>query len=434
MRCITLMILSLSTVCVAHAKVDNVVVADSATHIPLPHATIYDRHGAAIGMSDNNGMLPRIALTSYPITLRYIGYNDKSVAKASGDTIFLSKEVSELQEVVLESRKRPMLHLLAYVRECSTLATYTDTVFLFREKMVDYMIPTDDKVRFRGWTTPRVLTCKSYYQFTNQAGLDSVSDTSHHHFSWSDWMGVPQMSTLPLKLRSVGIASDTISGKYSPSEIWERQSDLVNINVDVLADTTSRKWVSNLKGFFRSNLDFEKFKVSYNYSNIIGDAVSACDLTGYSFNIESRGRGHNMFMFNRTNEPFFVSTDARVFILDKEYITLKEAKKWSSEKFDVNEIGIYEPLDAPPLSQRLLSLTERVNSIDRDDIKLSITPDHRLVSDKLGRRNFKIGNRALSLLKDLTGISSFKHRRKQKSDWRNFRIDQMNKNNNNTEH
>ena len=56
-----------------------------------------------------------------------------------------------------------------------------------------------------------------------------------------------------------------------------------------------------------------------------------------------------MFRFNKINEPFFVSTNAEVYILDKEYITVKEAKKWDNRDFDVDEIGIYEPLDALPL-------------------------------------------------------------------------------------
>lgn len=34
-----------------------------------------------------------------------------------------------------------------------------------------------------------------------------------------------------------------------------------------------------------------------------------------------------MFRFNRNDEPFFVNTFAEVYILDKEYITVKEARR-----------------------------------------------------------------------------------------------------------
>ncbi len=411
------------------AWADYTVVADSTTHAVLPCATIYNLRGSAIGMTDSKGIMPHIEPDNYPITLRYLGFKDLTLTKASSDTIFMTEEASQLQEVVLFSRKRPMLHVLAYVREYSSLATYTDTVFLFREKTVDFMLPSDDKIKYKGWNMPRVLTSKSYYRFTNSAGLDSVSDTNRHHFSWSDWIGLPTNATIPPAVRGEKFATDTLRGKYGAAEVWRKDDDYVNIDVDVLADTTCRRWVANITRFFANNLDFDKFKISYNYTNIINDSLSVCDLSGLSFNIESRGRGHNMFMFNRKDEPFFVSTEAQVYLMDKEYITIKEAKKWEKTKFDNKDLCIYEPLETPPLSDDILAFVERVNNIDRDLIKRTITPDHRMISNKSGRNNFKIGHRALAIIKNLTGISSYRHRRKQKHDWREFRIDQMNQNN-----
>ena len=62
---------------------------------------------------------------------------------------------------MVESRQQKVMHMLAYVREYSTLTTYTDTVFLFREKMVDFMLNTDPKVKFQGWSYPRILKSSS---------------------------------------------------------------------------------------------------------------------------------------------------------------------------------------------------------------------------------------------------------------------------------
>lgn len=406
----------------------NVVVADSITHIPLPNASIYDKNGVAIGMSNNKGVLPKLSKDSYPITVRYLGFQEKTVIGEIPDTIFLSEYVSELPEVVVESRRRRVLHILAYVREYSTLTTYTDSVFLFREKMVDFMLPFDDKSKFRGWSTPRILTCKSYYRFTNEDGLDSVSDASNYHFSWSDWIGLAPKMSLPTKLRNTKVATDTLHGKYSPTEIWNRINDRLTINIDVLSDTTSRKWVPNIAGFFRQNLDFDKFKVTYNYNNIVGDTVTILDLTGYSFDIESRGRGHEMFRFNKLNEPFFVSTTAEVYILDQEFISVKEAKKWDERDFDIDEIGIYEPLEAPELSSSTLSLIDRVSRIDKDSIRLDFQPDHRMISNNLGRGNFKIGRRALFLLKQVTGVTLYKSHKNFNKNWDSFRKGQIKKN------
>ena len=415
-------------VCSAWLQVRGVVVADSISHIPLPNASVYNCEGDAVGVSDGNGVLPALSMDNFPIVIRYIGFDDKIVHYGSRDTVFMAEIISELPEMVVESRKQRLLHVLAYVREYSTLSTYTDTVFLFREKMVDYMLPSDERMKFRGWSTPRILTSKSYYRFANDAGLDSVSDVSRHHFSWSDWIGMSMKTALPERLRNASAGTDTVYGKYSPTEIWLRSNDSVSVSVDVLADITSRKWVPDLAGFFRKDLDFERFRLKYDYDYLDGDSLSALNLTGYSFNIESNGRGHSMFRFNRINEPFFVSTSADVYILDKEYISVKEAKKWEKRRFDTEETGIYEPMEAPALSPAILALIDRVDNIDKENIRLDTAPDRRMICKFDGRRNFKIGHRALSLLKGLTGITAYKSRKNLNRNWSNFRKTQIKKN------
>lgn len=406
----------------------DVIVVDSATHVPLPNASIYDKDGTPVGLSNSNGAVPKITRNRYPITVRYLGFNDKTVMFGDKDTIFLSEKVSELPEVIVKSSRQRLLHILAYVREYSTLATYTDTIFLFREKMVDYMLPSYNKIKFKGWTYPRVLTCKSYYRFTNYNGLDSVSDVGQHHFSWSDWIGMPPEVSIPLRIRNSQISADTLCGKYSPTEIWHKSNDQIRVDVDVLADTVSRKWVPSLANFFRRGLDYEKFKVTFNYDNVMGDSISKLDLEGYSFSIESKGRGREMFRFNKIDEPFFVSTNADVYILDKEYITVKEAKEWDKRDFDVDEIGIYEPLEAPALSLSTLNLIERVNLLDKDKIRLDFLPDHRLMGSNSGRRNFRIGRRALFLLKQVTGITLYKSHKNFNNNWNSFRKKQIRRN------
>lgn len=409
-------------------KAFDIIVADSATHVPLPNASIYDKDDTPVAVSNSNGALPRISQSRYPITVRYLGFNERTVLFGSADTIFLSENVSELPEVVIESRRQRMLHILAYVREYSSLSTYTDTVFLFREKMVDYMLPAEERMKFKGWTSPRVLTSKSYYRFTNQNGLDSVSDVSQHHFSWSDWIGIPPKAAVPQRIKASEISADTLFGKYSPTETWTRINDSIRIDIDVLADTLSRKWVPDFAGFFRKNLDYEKFKLNFDYSNIAGDTVSALDLDRYSFSVDSRGRGRDMFQFNRINDPVFVSTHADVYVLDKEYISVKEARKWDKRNFATDEIGIYEPMEAPALAPSVEALIARVNLLNKDEVRLNFTPDHNLMSKNNSRQNFKIGRRALFLLKQLTGITLYKSHKNFNTNWKRFTQAQLKKN------
>lgn len=413
LRNITFIILMILSFAVMEGK-NPVVVADSITRLPLPNASVFNRHGRAIGMTDKKGRLPDITPENYPVTLSHLGFFNRTIRKAPLDTIFLQQNSATLPEVKFVSHNHKYLHLLAYVREYSTLTTYTDTVFLFREKTVDYMLPPEGKMKFKGWSNPRTLSSKSYYRFTDALGLDSVSDVSNHHFSWSDWVSIAPLTKLPPKLRGVESQTDTIRGKYSPTEIWIKQNDRVNVEVNVLADTTSRKWVSNLSSFFSDGLDFNSFKVSYDYKNVIGDSISPFDLSGYRFSIDSTGRGHKMFRFNKVNESFFVTTNAEIYILDREYLTPKEARKWATKNINLLAADLPEPYDTPQLQPDIKDLVARVDNIDRDQIKLGFTIDHRFLNTIPPQDNFTLGRRLMFILRDLTGISSLKFHRNQK--------------------
>ncbi len=408
---------SISAYC-AEILIKPVVVADSVTGMPLPSASVFDCKGNVVGICDPRGKMPYIPANSYPVVVRYLGYQERIVESSGTDTIFLQEIRTELPEVVIESRQQKILHLLAYVREYSTLSTCSDTVFLFREKMVDYMVPQDRKIRFRGWAAPRVLKSKSYYRFTDKYGNDSVSAVCNHHFSWSDWVGLPPASVVPERLRTLENGTDTLRGKYSPTELWIRNGDKVTVDVDVLADSVSRRWVPGLSMFFRSYLDFENFRIRFNYDNIIDDTILSTDLTGYSFSIESNGRGHNMFRFNRYDEPFFVNTYAEIYIADKEFITVKEAKKWERLQLDNDAFEIFEPAGVPELQASVVNLVDRVNGIDNDKVRQELAPDRRLAGRHLIKQN--MGQRVLQLLKTLTGISQIQSQRHQKKQWKDF--------------
>lgn len=417
-----LLILTFVDVTDMYCRDRSTVVADSLTRQPLAGASIFDHGGRFIGVSTKNGNILCATHTDYPLTVRYMGYHEGTVAKPGADTLFLPENVAELPEVVVDAKQRKMLHILAYAREYSTLSGYTDTVTMFREKMVDFMLPADAKTRFRGWRYPRVLKSRSYYRFTDAYGLDSVSDRCNNHFTWSDWIGIFPTMEIPARLVRLQSGTDTIYGRYSPAEIWRKGDDRVSLDVNVLADTASRRWVPNISLFFKNgDTDFEQFHLRMNYGNVTGGELTPLDLTGYSFNIESRGRGHGMFMFNRHDEPFFVTTYTEVYILDKEFITVKEAKKWGDRKFNTDAVEIFEPLDAPGLQPSTLALIERVNSIDADRVRLSLEPDRRLIGRNINKNNFSFGNRFLSMLKDLTGISSYKSRKNADRNWNQFR-------------
>lgn len=341
------------------------------------------------------------------------------------------ERVVELPEVVVEGKGKKFLHLLAYVRERSTLLSCGDSVMMFREKMVDFMLPADGRWRGKGWRNPRVLRAESYYRFTNANGLDSVSDKCGNNFSWSDWVWIMPAAGMPRGLVDVEAGRDTLMGRYSPVEVWVRDGDRMRVDVDVLADTAGRKWVPNMMSVFRGgDVDFDRFRLSFECDNVAGDCISAQDLRGYSYEIESTGRGSGMFMVNRRDEPASVTTCGEVYVVDREFLSSREARRWEQWKFDPDEIAFVRPDWAEELEPELLALVERVGNIDRDGVRLAIAPDQRLVGldvTNLKRRD-NFGKRVWQLLKTVTGVSRVRSNRNVNRKWREFSDEQKRRN------
>ncbi len=358
----------------------NPVVVDSATGEPLAGASVFDNRGVMLGVSSSDGKVPFVSRDAYPLTIRYMGFHESTVTNPLDSIVRMKENFYRLPEVVVNASDRQVLHMLAYVREYSTLTTYTDTVTLYRDKWVDFMIPDKKKGRFKGWRLPRILSSSSYYHFSNSAGLDSVSDRFNQHFSWTDWVGVIDRVPVPLSIQNDAFSVDTVFGKYSPTETWLRKGRDITLDVNVLADTVSRRWMPNMSTFFKNHIDFECVKIRYNFNDgIVADYLSASGLTGIAVNIESNGRGRDMFRFNRRDEPFFVSTYAEIYLADKEYISVKEAKKWENYAFEPLDFKLLPlPEGVPPLQPSTEELIARVGEINSDALRLETEPDKRL--------------------------------------------------------
>lgn len=374
------------------------VVADSVTGEPLSGATVLDKNGRMLGVTSGHGELPYIPAEAFPVSIRFMGYATIKVKSPVDGKLLMSEVMSELPEVVVEAKKQQVLHMLGYVREYSTLTTYSDTVFLFREKMVDFMVPLRKAGRFKGWTNQRLLKSKSYYHLRNSQGIDSVSDNFPEHFSWADWIGIMDRMDMPLNLQGTESATDTVKGRYGTSMLWRRSSDRMYLDIDILADTANYRFVPSLKGFLPS-MDFRRLNIRYVYDDVSGGAVLPDNLSSMSFNVESSGRGRNLKRILHAPETPYVETYVEMYIIDKEYITVKEARRRESKSAMMNDIQVKAPDGITPLSPYVEEVVYRVENIDRDGIRLAIKPDERMISHtKKRKRGF------LSRLKSMFGL------------------------------
>ena len=307
-----------------------------------------------------------------------------------------------LKEVTATAHRRAVLHSIGYVREFSELTTYGDTVFMFREKWVDFMTSGLGVKNYAGWHLPRILTSKSYYRFSNGTGLDSVSDRFNQHFSWSDWVRIPSRIWLPKGVATEGESTDTVFGKNRPAEIWRRQGDRIDLSVNILASPESRRWVPGLDDFFARGVDFERFDVRYLFKAVSGETVWENNLDAMTFNIESNGRGRNMFRFTRQAEPFSVRTYAELYIASRKQLSVSDARRIERVMPTADELEPLMPDYAGDLPPEILELIARVEGIDHDALRLNFTPDENLVGLSLKPLSRK--QQLLNRLRGLVGL------------------------------
>ena len=219
------------------------VVVDSLTGIPLARVTVHDRNGHTIAVTSDRGVMPSIDAASYPLTLSSMGYRPVVVPAPGRQIINMSETSYNLPEVVVNPGKREALRIKAYVREYASLSTYSDTVLLFREKMVDFMVPSKKTKGYKGWLKPRVLDSRSFYHFSDANGLDSVSNSYRQHFSWADWVGIVDHTVIPDAFRDAEVMADSIAGASGPAAFWQ----LYMIHIEMSSNMSSNDICRNLR-------------------------------------------------------------------------------------------------------------------------------------------------------------------------------------------
>ena len=382
---VILIIFILSLAPSAYCRESVAIVVDAADGTPLPKASVFDRNGRLAGLTSETGEMPPLTASDYPVSIRCIGYDTRTICSPSSGRI--------------KMRKQEVLHLTGYLREFSTLTTSSDTVTLFREKAVDYMLPTAHTRKFRGWRIPRVLASKSYYRFTDINGLDSVSDRFRQHFSWSDWVGIASHADLPAALRGAEIASDTTYGKYSRALSWRRNGHRVDLDIDLLADTANLHWAPGIASFIRDGLDVYSFNMKYAFAGVGENEILPNNISKMTYVIETKGRALDLFRMFRHDTPYYVNTYAELYITAREYLTVKQARKNENRLPEYDITAIAAPPGVPEPEASVKALIERVNNIDRSKEQLATAPDRRLSGAKWAERHKK--NRFLQFLKSI---------------------------------
>lgn len=92
-------------------------IIDSKSHTVPSMASVFDKNGKLVGMTDNNGNTPQLSISNYPLTVRYIGFAPITIQKPTDEVLTMDEIKYELPELTVGGETRKTLHLVCYMRE-----------------------------------------------------------------------------------------------------------------------------------------------------------------------------------------------------------------------------------------------------------------------------------------------------------------------------
>lgn len=337
---------------------------DAETKAPLPLASITDRSGNVVGMTDKTGEIPELQKDRYPITFNYMGYASLQVPKPVEYDVMMIQQNYELPEIVIIPGERPLLYLMGYMREVTSILSTSDSVTVFKESIVDFLVPVD-KSKVKGWNKARELASKTYVRMSNSSGLDSVSNNHEYEYMLlgNSHSLIPSSSKVPNKIRNTDVACDTIMGKYYPKIIWWKNGDETRWYGDALANEKNHvtsPWALKLLGL---TTDFSEISINYVFNTPDGDFINPTDLKQVSMTIDMLAKGK---LFKKTfdsSSPLNVRTYVELYLTDREFLSDEDGKRLKKEVPLIEPAYILAPANANPLHPAIQRTVERVNSL-----------------------------------------------------------------------
>lgn len=341
------------------------VVVDALDGTPLPKASIFDRKGDIIALTQTDGKIPAIPSGSYPLSVRCIGFMPATVPSAAIDSVKLNEFTYSLPELVVGDEKHNVLHLTAYLREYTTMTTDKRCVTLFSEKIVDYMLPKEKVKKLNGWTSPRILAEKKYYRFTNPDGLDSVGSKCDMDFSWEQLANISHTFKIPDEIKATDHATHTVAGKYSPVKVWRRNGSKYEMEYDPLGDEKNHTVSPFFFKLLGCTMDFNRLESKYTFSDVEGGEIKPDDVKTLSFNFDVLGRGKLIKKVFESEQSVPMSAYYEVFVIDREYLTADDARECAANPPSPKSITIAAPEGIPALSPETQAIIDRVKALQK---------------------------------------------------------------------
>ena len=256
------------------------------------------------------------------------------------------------------------MHLTGYMREITSVLSSSDSVAIFKESVVDFLVPVE-KTKVKGWNKARELASKTYVRMSNYSGLDSVSTNHEYEFMlWGNRKSlIPSGTKIPAKIKGTDLACDTIMGKYYPKIIWWKNGDITRWHGDALANEKNHVTTPWALKLFGLTADVTEISENYVFDTPDGDFIRPTDLRQVSVAIDMLAKGKLFKKAFDSSSPVNVRTYMELYLTDREFLSEEEGKELKKEVPFIEPSDILAPANANPLHPAIMRTVERVNSL-----------------------------------------------------------------------
>ena len=338
-------------------------VVDAVNQLPVAAASIFDAAGNMVGFTWSDGLFSEVPESSYPITLRCIGYEQLVIERSEEKTWEMIPMAYELEEVTIVPVKRNVLKQTFYVREYFSMSNETDTVSFFNEHMADRFVPTSKDAKFRGSSSLRILESRQYahYQLFGQDSID-VDPEELFPSMVTIFEPIDKEVTAPETFKEPGNAAKLYEepGKSGMELIKKQNDQTFTIIADGLADTKEHKmspWQLKLIG---CTMEFNQLYFTQAYRVNEKGVYLPKDLLEASFVMQADGRGKFLRLALKSDKPIVIRSMVEYYVVDRDYLSKEEAKEEYKNK--PTNVKFVIPSTVPPLNEATQQLVRRAKA------------------------------------------------------------------------
>ena len=336
---------------------------DAVDKTPVSIASILDAAGNVVGFTLSDGTFTDIPASSYPVTIRCIGYEQLVIETPQKGTYGIMPVFYELDEVVVVPVERNILKQTFYVREYFSLNTQTDTVTYFLEHMARRFIPAAEKVKYSGSRSLRVLGSRAYARH-KIFGEDSVASDSKPMFPsmmalvdfYEEEVAVPES----FKEQSGDVRYYEEKGKSGMSLIQKQNAHTFTVIEDVLADEKDHcisPWALKVMGL---TIKIGQLYTTHVYRVNDKGIYRPKDLIECSTVMEADGSGKFIRKSLKSDKPVEMRCMVEAYLVDSNCLTKEEAQAEAKQK--PSDVEFVIPSTVPPLNKATRQIVERAKS------------------------------------------------------------------------